>query len=458
MHRRHQTTVKQVRKRSLRRLAAYVGLSFVALVLVVAMVILVFGGAILSGYGKRKAERAFARAHPGYVLRIGELAYSVRANRLVAQSVTLSAANLTLKADRISLTGVRWARLLWGRAALADIVAGADFDATGLDAESRQTRYRIHCARLRASVPGSELTAEGIELRTLVGDEEFFAAHDFRTTRFEVVVPECKVMGLAFGELFRGESFRARAVDFSRPSFDALVNRDKPARPFVKSPLMVHEALAAIPRPLQVDSLRITGGHLTYRERVFAGDDPGVVTIGAVSVSVENIANRGGASAVILIRGQGDLMNAGTMKVLMSIPIASPDLSFHCSGSLGAMDLTRLNAFLETAEHTRVKSGRAKEAVFEIEVTAGQARGRVRAIYENFEMAVLDKDTGSAQGLDDRVASFLANKLKLRSSNAPDASGAMKEGKVDYTRKPEDAFLQFVWYALRSGALDAVSQ
>jgi hypothetical protein len=34
----------------------------------------------------------------------------------------------------------------------------------------------------------------------------------------------------------------------------------------------------------------------------------------------------------------------------------------------------------------------------------------------------------------------------------------MKEGKVDYTRRPEDTFLQFVWYALRSGALDAVSQ
>jgi len=27
----------------------------------------------------------------------------------------------------------------------------------------------------------------------------------------------------------------------------------------------------------------------------------------------------------------------------------------------------------------------------------------------------------------------------------------MKEGKVSYSRRPEDEFLQFVWFALRSG-------
>jgi hypothetical protein len=175
-------------------------------------------------------------------------------------------------------------------------------------------------------------------------------------------------------------------------------------------------------------------------------------------MSVAGIANRGDVSAAILLRAQGDLMDAGTVKLLMSIPIAPPDFSLHYSGSLSAMDLTRLDAFLAIAEHTRIKSGTAKEATFEIEVTAGQAHGRVQAIYEDLEFAFLDKQTGSENGLDKRVASFLANELKFRSSNAPDASGSMKEGKVNYTIKPEDQFLRFVWFALRSGALDVVSQ
>ena len=220
---------------------------------------------------------------------------------------------------------------------------------------------------------------------------------------------------------------------------------------------MVHEALAAIRQPLQVDSLSITNGHLTYCERVVAGADPGVLTFGAVNMSVEGIANRGEASAAILLRAQGDLMDAGTLKVLMTIPITPPDFSLHYSGSLSAMDLTRLDAFLDIAERTRIKSGSAQEAAFEIDVTAGQARGHVRAIYRDLEIAVLDKQTDTEKGLDNRVASFLANVLKIRNSNAPDASGSMKEGEVNYTRRPEDEFLQFAWFALRSGVLDVIS-
>src|SRR4030095_6989753 len=134
----HEQAVKNSEKLSPRRPLAYVGASLGALVLVVAVLILVFGGAILNRYGKGKAERAFAEAHPGYALRIGELDYAMGANRLVAQSVTLSATNTTLKIGRISLMGVRWARLLWGTAALADVLAKASLDATNLDVEFPQ--------------------------------------------------------------------------------------------------------------------------------------------------------------------------------------------------------------------------------------------------------------------------------------------------------------------------------
>jgi hypothetical protein len=236
-----------------------------------------------------------------------------------------------------------------------------------------------------------------------------------------------------------------------------LINRDQPLEPFVKSPLMVHEALASIRQPLQVGSLSLTNGHFRYCERLTVGADPAVLTFGAVSLSVEGIANRGEATAAIQLRGQGDLMNAGTMKVLMSIPIKPPDFSLHYSGSLSAMDLTRLDAFLDIAEHTRIKSGSAQTVMFDIDVTAGQARGWVRAIYRDLVIAVLDKQTGSESGLANRVASFFANVMKIRNANAPDASGSMKEGKVEYTRRPKDEFLQFVWFALRSGVLDVIS-
>ena len=326
------------RRLSLRRRAAYIGASLGAFVLVLAVLLWVFGDALLNRYGKARAERAFAAAHPGSLLQLGPLDYSVVANRLSAQSATLSTTNTTLKAGRISLTGVRWRRLLGTSAAWAEVLAKASLEATNLEAEFPLAHYGLRCARLRASVPDSELIAEDTELRPLGGDEVFFAAHAFREARFRVVLPECRVQGLDYGEVLRGSSYRAASVHFSRPTFDALINRDKPPKPFVKSPLMVHEALASIGLPLRIDRLSLTNGHLRYCERLVVGADPGVLTIGAVSVSVEGLANRGAATDAVQLRGQGELMQAGTMKLLMTIPIHAPDFSLRYSGSMSAMD------------------------------------------------------------------------------------------------------------------------
>jgi hypothetical protein len=443
--------VKIGRRLSRRKLAVYTGASLGALVLAVAVFILVFGDAILSRYGKEKMERAFAEAYPRSKLQIGELDYSVCANRLVVQSATIRAIDSTIKVGRISLTGVRWVRLLWGKAALTEVLAKSGLEATDLDVEFPRARYEIRCTRLRASGPGSELIAEGAELRPLVGDEAFFAAHDFRTTRFHVVVPECKISGLAYGELLQGKSYRAKSIHLSLPSFEALVNTDKPSASG-KSPLMVHEALASIRRPLQVDRLSVTNGHIGYCERPVVGAAPGILTFGAVNLSAEGIANQGGVTSAVKLLAQGDLMNTGTMKVQMSIPITPPDFSFHYSGSLGPMDLSRLSPFLDIVEHIRIKSGHVQEATFEIDVTAGRARGHVRATFKDFIIAVLDDRTGAERGF----ASFLANLFKIRNSNATNASGSTKERQVNYARKPEDTFLGFAWAALRSGLLDVI--
>ncbi len=58
---------KNCRKLSLPRLSVYILVSSAALVLLVSLLILVFGGAILNGYGKGKAERARPIVSPPFL-------------------------------------------------------------------------------------------------------------------------------------------------------------------------------------------------------------------------------------------------------------------------------------------------------------------------------------------------------------------------------------------------------
>ena len=445
------------RGRSLRRSAVRVGLCMSAAGIAVVALIFVFRGVILNGFVRGKVERAFAKAHPGSALQLGHLHYSIGLNLLSAQSVTLNATNLTFKTGQVSLTDVSWVRLVRGSKALVEVLAFASLEASNINAAFPKALYQLRCTKLRASVPDSMLLLQGIDLHPLVEDEVFFAADPFRRTRCRLTVPECRVLGLAYAELLQRRSYRAKSIHLAGGTFDALVDRNKPVRPSEKSPLMLQEALAAIHQPLHLENLSITNAQLRYSERVRAGAAPGVLTFGDASIYVSGLANRREDSEVILLEAQSQFMNAATLKVQMNIPTGSAEVSFHYAGSLSGMDLTSLNPFLEIAEQTQIVSGRAQEVLFAIDVAAGQARGQMRALYQGLKIAVLDKQTGTEKGFENRVVSFLTNALKIRNSNPAAESGPMKEGKVDYTRQPQDNFVQLMWFAMRTGVLDAIS-
>ena len=288
------------------------------------------------------------------------------------------------------------------------------------------------------------------------GDEAFFAASQFRNTRLRLAIPECRVAGVSFTELLGGTASRAQSLQVSGLELEALVNREKPKDPVMRPGVMVHEALARLGQEIALDLLTLTNGTVKYCERLAASGPPGVLTFGAVQLSAKGLANRGPPGTAMSIQAQGNLMNAGTLKVAMSLPVVSPDFSLSYTGSLSAMDITRLDAFLEIAERIRITSGRAESVAFDIQVKAGRATGSVQPIYRDLDIAFLDPKTGSEKGVLNRTESFLANTFKIRSANLPDSSGAVRAGEVKYERKPDDTFLQFIWFALRSGVLDSI--
>jgi len=80
----------------------------------------------------------------------------------------------------------------------------------------------------------------------------------------------------------------------------------------------------------------------------------------------------------------------------------------------------------------------------------------VRAIYRDLILAAINKHTGSENGIADGMASFIANTFKIRGTNVPDKSGLVKVGEVKQTRSRENFFLEYTWFAIRSGLKDLV--
>jgi len=90
----------------------------------------------------------------------------------------------------------------------------------------------------------------------------------------------------------------------------------------------------------QVDSLDIMNGRLKYAERYMIGSAPAEVMFDSIQMLAEGITNHADPGATTVIHAQANFMKTSTMKILMVIPVASPETSFQYSGSLDQMDVT----------------------------------------------------------------------------------------------------------------------
>lgn len=69
-----------------------------------------------------------------------------------------------------------------------------------------------------------------------------------------------------------------------------------------------------------------------------------------------------------------------------------------------------------------------------------------------FFLLDLSGDTGNESGVIENLSYFIRKTFIIRKNNNPDEKGEMKLGQINYLRKSDDSFIQFIWFALESGS------
>jgi hypothetical protein len=448
------SSLRQFMRRVPGKITVYAGM----VLLVCVLVYFFLPDTYLDGFLKGRITRALEEAYPAYSIQITGLHYRIMENRLECDSVTLMKVDSTFSCSvaRFSVSGIGRSQLLWGGGVAPDNLVSSDLGAEDIVLTFPRSQYELRCDRLRISVPDSEIVIDAVDLHPLADDDQFFAGSKFCITRFHLVIPHCRVMGSACLGMLAGKIHCARIAQIQNVFLDVLVDKDKPPAIESSRPLMANELLSSIMKTIQLDSLDIMNGQLKYGERYSVGSKPALVTIDRMQILAEVSSKGIHHRDTVVIRAQGNFMQAGTMNVFMSIPIASPEFTLKYSGSLSGMDLSTLNQFLEVAEHKRIKTGSLQSASFDIHVIAGSAKGNLRASYKDLKIVSIDGRTGSESGVGNTIFSFISNNIKLRTTNLPDEHGSMKIGEIKYTRAHDDAFFQYAWFALRSGIGDIV--
>lgn len=433
--------------------------AFVVLALMIcAAVVFCFPGVALIPFLDSRISRTCEKEYPGTTVRMKGLRYEFWTNTIECDSITIGAPDSVpiISAGRISVKGLRRLPLLLGADLTPDVLAHVLVDAREIVVSIPRWHHEIRVLRLRMSARDSTLAVDSLEYRPPAGDEEFFASTDFRKTRYLLVVSSGLATGLDVPGLIQGTGYRARSLRLDDAFLSVLIDKEKSEDAKAPDPRMPGEILESFGVPLRIDSVSLDGGRLRYAERFDTSSSAATLTCEGIVMTAAGIGNQAGGGDTMTIRGRAILMGSAEIVVGMSIPIATPQLSFRYSGRLGPMELREFNPYVERSDQLRVKTGVLHRMAFDVDVTAGMASGEVRLEYTDLKVVAINDRTGSESGVVNTAVSFIANNIKLRTTNIPDRSGAMKAGTVEYRRKRGDAFLEYAWLSVRSGISDLV--
>jgi len=443
-------------KQPLLKILKYAGLGIGAALFIAVVAFLLFPDHFVNILLKDRVTKAFKKAYPADSIKLGDMHYNIWENRLGCDSITLKTTGYKCSVVSFSVKGINWIKIFLRNEFTTNTLNGSVIDAHKIKLNFLKFQKELRFEMLHISVPDSEMTADSIKYFSLINDEHFFAESKFRQTRYNFDIPQMKMMGLNCLGLLQGNIYSAKSIHIIGLFADILVNMDKPYDLNSPNPQMPNEFLSSMKEKVKIDDLKIINGRLKYCERFVIKETPGEVSFTKANVSVSRISNQSDNPAITIIKGEGLFLNSGTMKLFMEIPLMSKKFSLRYSGSVSMMDVNKINSFIEAGEHRRIKSGVLQSAKFNINVASGHASGSLGVEYKDLSIAVLNKKTRSEKGIFDRIASLYGKIFIIRGSNLPDKNGNMKIGNTQYSRRSDDYFFQFIWFALRNGVADVV--
>jgi len=306
---------------------------------------------------------------------------------------------------------------------------------------------------LRFSFNEHRLSIDSLDVRPNGTDANFFQALHYRGDRAIIHASGMVLEGMDLAALTAGTELRVGHIGIREVQADILSNLAAPKPPSPPHQLMPFEVFRKIPFEVEVDSLTIEKGALTFGEIHPQNRTPGHLYWDGIKVRVTGLSTRdleGGSPRWVTISATGRFMHSAPMHATFRTNIAADHYELEATGGMARLDLSKLNTFLPFSDNIRL-SGTAQKATFAFTIKGRSARGTVDVLYHDLDAELLEARSKKTN-IFTSIASWAANWLILKNEN--ESGPDHRVGKIAYTTPKNAAIMQTIWFPLRSGLGD----
>src|SRR6185437_10964039 len=152
---------------------------------------------------------------------------------------------------------------------------------------------------------------------------------------------------------------------------------------------------------LKIDSIHAKKISIYYTELNNKSKEPGTVIFANTSGYLYNITNNKAAlvqNSLATAKLQSYFMNVAPLNVDFSFKLGDDNMPFGYRGSLGAIDLKKVNPIAVPLGMVKISSGKVKQLTFNYTASKQQVHGKLQVLYNDLRVTILKRDGNDTGG------------------------------------------------------------
>ncbi len=314
-------------------------------------------------------------------------------------------------------------------------------------------RYHFSLAGLSFMRKNEQLTLSSLKLIPVGGYDQFMRASPYRVDMVDLEIRDFTAYGIIPAALERENTIKADSLVFGYFDIHIAKNKQLPEKPNRREMKLLNEIIKEFGYGLELKLISFRDAHIRYSEQDIDGVRPGTVSFMNSAIRIREVNSRSRSPAVLT--GVTYLQDHSELKTELRFTLDDKLFRMYGTGELNPFNITKLNSIFKDLEGIKIESGNVYELNFDFEMIGDVSTGRMHLLYDDLNITLVDKIDYS-KNLSTSIKGFIAETFILQTENLPDDNGALRTGKIDHEREPDDAFSKYLWQTLLSGILDVL--
>lgn len=307
--------------------------------------------------------------------------------------------------------------------------------------------YQAENIVLRSST--GKLSIDRISVIPRLGENEFVNAIPTQVDRLNLSFNNVALSGIDIQRL-PDEYIKAETMTIGSSSFKIYRDLAQPRDKKNRVGQYPHQVMDDIQLRFNIKKVNVQNAFIEYKERNHITRQSGKVQFHNVDGMITNFTNdRSASNKVMKATVNSSFLNKTPLKTNWTFYLFHPKGRFEVAGTIGSIDGQALNTLAEPMGPASIEEGQLNGMTFNLYGNDHSMDGSVKMLYENLDVAMLEKDKGATETDKKFLTSLIAN-VVIKNSN-PKGDDEIRVQEVHLSRDINRSLFNLCWKTIFKG-------